>query len=121
MEFNLKRISFRLYPTFLILLFGLLTSTSLFGQVKIGDDTTHLSPYSLLELESINKGLLLPRMSSEQRDQAFNQNTPEGMVIFNTDLQMLQFFFYPNDSSTGKRLNEKVWNTAGEEVYSIEP
>jgi hypothetical protein len=103
-----------------ILLFILITFSSIqvTAQVKIGDNTTEISSFSLLELESVNKGLLLPRMNTEQRDQAFNQGTPEGMVIFNTDLQMLQYLFSVKDE-TGKAV-KKVWNLVGEEVYSME-
>jgi hypothetical protein len=101
------------------LFFGLLLCIGIANaQVKIGDNPTEISHYSILELQSSNKGLLLPRMNTQERDQAFNQETPEGMVIYNTDLQMLQFFFYPIDSDTGERLLDKVWNTAGEEVFS---
>ena len=92
-----------------------------FAQVKIGDNASELSKYSLLELESKTKALLLPRMSNAERDQAFSQETPEGMMIFNTDKQMIQYFYYPlsgNSPSPGKQKVDKIWNTAGEEVYT---
>lgn len=38
-------------------------STSLFGQIKVGDNASTFNPSSLLELESTNKGLLLPRLN----------------------------------------------------------
>lgn len=103
---------------FLFFLLLFLVLDSLVAQVKIGDNYENVSPFSLLELESSTRGFLLPRMTTAQRDQAFNQNTPEGMIIYNTDLQMLQFFFYPTDSKTGEKMDKKIWNTAGEEVFS---
>ncbi|MEN8768517.1 MAG: hypothetical protein ABF269_03325, partial [Candidatus Arcticimaribacter sp.] len=105
----------RILPLF-VMLIGLQFT---FGQVKIGDNFTQVSKYSLLELESKTRGLLLPRMSNEERDQAFDQETPEGMLIFNTDTQMLQYFYFPiTETTTGKRADEKTWNTAGEEIYT---
>ena len=41
------------------------------AQIKIGENIEDISPYSLLELENTNKGLLIPRMSTEECDQAF--------------------------------------------------
>lgn len=38
-------------------------SLSSFAQVKIGDNPTTINPGSVLELESTNKGLLLPRLA----------------------------------------------------------
>ena len=104
----------------ILLLFVMLIGLQFtFGQVKIGDNFTQVSKYSLLELESKTRGLLLPRMSNEERDRAFNQETPEGMLIFNTDTQMLQYFYFPiTETTTGKRADEKTWNTAGEEIYT---
>ena len=39
-----------------------------YAQVKIGDNSFDLSPFSILELESSDKALLIPRMTTEQRD-----------------------------------------------------
>lgn len=69
-----------------LLLIALFFSTQHnYGQVKIGDNVEQISPYALLELESSEKGLILPRMTTAARDLAFDQATPAGMVIFNTD------------------------------------
>ena len=72
--------------------FLLLTAVALQAQVKIGDNIEEVSPYALLELESQDKGLILPRMSTTQRDAAFDQMAPEGLMIFNTDLNKAQVF-----------------------------
>lgn len=71
------------------------------AQVKIGDNFEEVSPYALLELESKDKALLLPRMSDAERDASFGQEAPIGMVIFNTDVQMIQFYYYEEDKSLG--------------------
>jgi hypothetical protein len=52
------------------------------AQVKIGDNPATLNSNSLLELESTDKGLLLPRLTSAQV--AAMNNPPKGMVLFNS-------------------------------------
>jgi hypothetical protein len=56
---------------------------SAFAQIKLGDNPGNLNPNALLELESSNKGLLLPRMTTAQA--ATMSAPPDGMMIFNTD------------------------------------
>lgn len=46
----------------------------------------------LLELESSDKELLIPRMTIEQLDFAFGQDAPLGLVIFNFDTNYVQYF-----------------------------
>lgn len=40
-----------------------LSATASFAQVEVGDNPTTINPASVLELESTNKGLLMPRIS----------------------------------------------------------
>ena len=96
----------------------LLFLTAAQAQIKIGENIEDVSPYSLLELESTNKGLLIPRMSTEERDRAFGQDTPEGIVIFNTDAQALQYLYFDQDPITGKILKTKSWNSSREEIHT---
>lgn len=79
-------------PLFLCFFLLLFTISKVSAQLKIGNNPKEISPHALLELESHSKGLILPRMSSKQRDAAFDENTPEGTTIFNTDLQQVQYF-----------------------------
>ena len=62
------------------------------AQVKLGDDIFFISQNALLELDSKDKGLLFTRISQDERDMNFNQDTPAGMMIFNTDRQLIQYF-----------------------------
>lgn len=60
-------------------------STSLFAQVKVGQNPTAINPNAVLEMESNNKGLLLPRLaltapSSPAPLTAF----VSGMLVYNT-------------------------------------
>ena len=65
----------------LILMTALSTSNS-FAQIKIGTNGTTISPSSILELESNNQGLLLPRLSDTISINTMNP--PNGMLIFLT-------------------------------------
>lgn len=65
--------------TLLMAFLGL--STLLNAQIKIGDNAATVNPNALLELESTNKALLLPRLSQAQIDGM--QNVPAGMLVYN--------------------------------------
>ena len=90
--------------------------------MKIGDNYEDVSPYALLELESKDRALLLPRMSNAERDAAFNQGAPIGIVIFNTDTQMIQFYYYEQDKITGRLSDHKVWQDVEDrQIYTDTP
>lgn len=55
-----------------------------FAQIKIGDNPDVINPNSLLELESTNKGLLIPRLTTAGRNMMVNP--PDGMFIYNSTL-----------------------------------
>jgi hypothetical protein len=59
-----------------------------FGQVGIG--ISNPTKGAMLEVASNNKGFLPPRMTALQRDAI--KPTPEGLIIYNTDLKCLQFW-----------------------------
>ena len=65
-----------------------LFSTAAFAQVKVGDNPTTIDASSLLELESTNKGFLLPRMTQAQRDAI--ASPAQGLVIYNTTAACIQ-------------------------------
>lgn len=66
-----------------IVLVTLVSTTVVFSQLKIGGNATTISSCALLELESSNKGLLLPRMTKSQRGSI---STPvAGLQIWCTD------------------------------------
>ena len=81
---------------------ALIFSASVFAQVKMGDNVDQISPHALLELESTTQGLVIPRMTSAQRDAAFDQTTPVGTVIFNTDLNKMQYLRMWKDPQANK-------------------
>ncbi|MEP5255929.1 MAG: hypothetical protein ABJQ39_12775 [Winogradskyella arenosi] len=66
----------------------LLCTSTCFAQVGIGTDTPDAS--SILELQSTDKGLLLPRLTTADRDLIA---TPAvGLTIYNTDTESLEVY-----------------------------
>jgi hypothetical protein len=58
------------------------------GQVGINTDGSSPNPSAMLDVKSTDKGFLLPRMTTTQRD---NISNPEpGLLIFNTSLNRFQ-------------------------------
>ncbi|MDP2175821.1 MAG: hypothetical protein Q8K70_07930 [Bacteroidota bacterium] len=71
--------------TKILLVLAILIKQDLLAQVKVGNNPTTIQSNSLLELESTNKGLLLPRLTLS----ATNNVSPltahvAGMVVYNT-------------------------------------
>ncbi|OIN55450.1 hypothetical protein BLX24_30575 [Arsenicibacter rosenii] len=67
--------------------FGLIAicSTSLFAQLKVGNNPTTINPGSVIEMESTNKGMMLPRVALTSTTTWGLAGTPSaGMVVYNT-------------------------------------
>jgi hypothetical protein len=58
----------------------------------MGDHPTQIEPYALFEMESSTAGLLIPRMTSRQRDSAFLEDIPNGLLLFNLDKQCVEVY-----------------------------
>jgi hypothetical protein len=71
---------------YLFIFFILLSSRSLYGQVGIGTVTPENS--SILDISSSSKGLLIPRLSTLQRDAIVSP--AEGLLIYNTSLSNIE-------------------------------
>lgn len=67
---------------FFILLFLGLFSKEAYSQVKVGDNPTVINSSALFEMESSSLGLLMPRMTTVERDAILSP--ANGLVIFNT-------------------------------------
>ncbi len=78
---------------FLIELFFLLLKPT-FGlsQIKMGDHPFEIDANAILEIESKQQGVLLPRMSTQERDAAFQGTVPNSLLIFNTDKDHFEVF-----------------------------
>ena len=82
-----------LHSTLPILIFLQLLCIPLWSQIKLGNNVTNIHPKVLLEMESDSHGVLLPRMTTAQRDAAFNSDIPDGLLIYNTENQCLQIWY----------------------------
>lgn len=58
------------------------------AQLKVGDNPTTINSSAILEIESTSKGLLLPRMTSGQRDAILSPTA--GLLIYNTTTKALE-------------------------------
>jgi hypothetical protein len=102
------------FKALLLPLLFLLTFSSAFAQVGIGTTTPNAN--SVLELNSTNKGLLIPRMTTVQRV-TFGLTlgaADEGMVVMDTDLNTLLLW---NGSSFTSPSRD--WRTTGNNNVSI--
>lgn len=71
-----------LYLKLMICFFAL--NMTLWSQIKMGDRPLVIDPHAIFEIESKQQGILLPRMTTTERDDAFRENLPNGLLIFNT-------------------------------------
>ena len=81
--------------TFILNLFSLLFFFSyhlLIAQIKMGDRPLEIHPQAIFEIESTDQGVLLPRMSTGERDLAFKTDIPNGLLIFNLTLNHFEFY-----------------------------
>ena len=78
------RILFRKTTT-LLMLMAFFVNNSVFAQLKIGDNPKSINSDAMLEVESSNKGLLLPRISLKSVSSPTPlKNFTKGMIVFNT-------------------------------------
>ena len=72
----------------IIFLFFLLLVSIAYSQVGI--NTNSPDPSAMLDIDSVDKGLLTPRMTTAQRDAITSPAT--GLLVFDTDLNAFQYF-----------------------------
>ncbi|MEZ4849522.1 MAG: hypothetical protein R3B93_13065 [Bacteroidia bacterium] len=95
---------------FIFLLFPL----SLSAQVGVNGTNSDPDPSAMLDVQSTDKGLLLPRMNTAQRDSIPNPAT--GLIIYNLDDSGFQSFdgtIWNNISSPWKQHGDTVYYNAG--------
>ena len=71
-------------------------TTSAFTQVGINTDNSAPDPSAMLDVQSIDKGMLVPRMSSAQR--TIISNAATGLLVFDLDTET--FWFYDDNGWT---------------------
>ena len=102
---------------FLFLLFLFFCSQYSWGQIKLGNNPANIDPTALLELESSTHGLLLPRMTTVQRDALPMDTSPTGLLIFNTDLNEIQYLYEATVANAkGEQRQELRWESATDDT-----
>lgn len=92
----------------IILLFSL-KAAIVYSQVGIG--TTNPDPSSVLDIQALNKGLLIPRINLSANP---IPNPQKSLLVWNTDTSVYSEGFYYFTGSTWKRLeNNNIWNING--------
>lgn len=99
--------------TFLIFV-SILVYTSANAQIKIGNNPNTIDPSSIVEMEDTTKGLLIPRMTTAQRD--LISAPPDGLKIYNTETSTMDVYRFDQwESTVYKHPNSKEIY-----VYSLE-
>jgi uncharacterized protein (TIGR02145 family) len=76
---------------YLILLLAIgLFSQGAYAQVKVGVNPTTINSSAIFEMESTNKGILFPRMTTTQRNAITSPAT--GLLIYNTTTNCMEYF-----------------------------
>jgi hypothetical protein len=111
--------------TVLLLTAASVYSTQLSAQIKVGQNPTTINPNALIDLESNNKGLLLPRLAlTAVNDPAPLSAFVKGMLVFNTATvgSLLQGLYYCDGTKwvfinpitpSGGALPNETWSTTG--------
>ena len=96
------------------LLAAILFTLGLSAQVSINNDGTNPDPSAMLDVQSTNKGMLIPRMTTAQRDAIASPAT--GLIIYNLDDSGFQSY----DGSTWTDVSSP-WTQVGDTVYYSGP
>lgn len=78
---------------------------------NVGIGTTNPDQSAVLDISSPNKGLLMPRMSSQQRNSI--QNPAKGLIVYQTDM-LSGFYFYDGKEWKGMGMESSVVGTDGD-------
>lgn len=84
-------------------------------QAQIGVNATNSAPASnaILDVSSISKGVLLPRMATVQRT-APGFVTSEGITVYDTDTHS----YWVHNGSSWREFGNGLWATFGSNIYS---
>ncbi|OFX43009.1 MAG: hypothetical protein A2046_08780 [Bacteroidetes bacterium GWA2_30_7] len=77
------------------------------------DDTYNADSSAMLDVKSISKGMLVPRMTTIQRQLINNPAT--GLLVFDTNEG--SFYFYNGTSWLSLSTGDEIWNKTGSKVH----
>lgn len=100
----------------LVLLFS---GLNLWSQIAINPDGSDPDPSSMLDVQSTNSGVLIPRMSAIERDAI--PNPAPGLMVYVTELSL--FYYYDGNKSGWMPLGSggsggDGWQITGTDMYS---
>ncbi len=84
------------------------------GQVAVNQDGSNADPSAMFDVKSANKGVLIPRLSSTQRDAISNPAT--GLLVFVTTDST--YYFYQGNSWQKVGIASSGWNLNNYKVYT---
>ena len=64
----------------------------------MGDHPLQIDPHAIFEIESDSQGILISRMSLEDRERAFKKNVPNGLLILTQPPIVLNFTTRKNNN-----------------------
>lgn len=88
-------------------------SSTSYAQVGINSDGSAPHTSAMLDVKSTNKGLLIPRMTTAQRN-TLSGTATAGLMVYDTDLNR---FFYHNGTAWQEGSTGNLWLTDGTNVY----
>jgi len=94
-----------------ILLLAFFAMSSIYGQIKIGDNPQAIAPTSVLELESNDRVFVITRINTAQMD-AIVPN--QGAMVYNTDTQCIHYY----DGTTWINLCDAVFEIPDDSIES---
>jgi uncharacterized protein (TIGR02145 family) len=99
LSMKINKINFKITTILVILLIFLVADLSVYSQsVGIGGNLFAPDPSSMLEVQSTQKGVLFPRMTTAQRDSISNgdygYNAELSLLIYNTTTNCFEFYAY---------------------------
>jgi len=98
----------------ILLLLTLLFAGYIHSQVAINTDGSIGNTSAMLDIKSTDKGLLIPRMSLNQRD-AISSPEQGLMVFINTDST---FYFYQGTNWLKLGIGSSGWDLSGNEIFT---
>lgn len=89
---------------------------SLQAQIGLGITTPH--PNAYFQVNSTNKGILLPRMTAIQRLAIAPNATANGLLVFDTDSSAFMFWTGTNWRKMSSSLESELWKKTGNDIYN---
>jgi len=89
----------------------------MYAQVSINTTGTAPDPSAMLDISSTSKGVLIPRMTSNQRNAI--ETSQAGLLVYDTETE--SFWYYNNTAETWVEIGSESgadWTISGNNIYS---